>query len=988
MLSIAAVASAGGAASYYASDNYYTEGQLTEHSQWAGLGAAALGLSGTVEQDRFEAVLAGRLAEGIAIRDGVRGAHRPGLDLTFSAPKSVSLLAYLGGDARLLDAHRAAVIDALGWAERQLAEARVSTGRGQQRQRTGNLVVALFQHDTSRLLDPQAHIHAVVANATRTASGQWRALSERPLWEDVTAIASVYNAAFRQKVEALGYITEYAGKHGQFEIAGIPRAVIAAFSQRRAEITREAASLAHPSPAAMQIVTLRTRGDKPADIDRAALHAQWQARAAGLGFDAPSLVEAARARAAREPTGWQRLVEGVRGVAAQARVLAERLGLSTGERDPLVPERPGRLAPPDHAAALAVAAGVRHLSEREAAFRPLALVKAALDLGAPVSATAVEARIALLTDKGLLRTSADGRMMTTAAAIADERAWAAELARGQGAARSLWQGNAKAEPRDAPSPPSVPAKGMAREAALEGADNGLDQQLTATAKGLGLRLTAGQRRAARAILAGDDRIMAIQGNAGTGKSAMLAPVARMAHDAGHRVIALAVSNQVAGSLGKDLGIEAMTVARFLARHADGRHADQLAGAVLIVDEASLLPTRLALALGRLANEARIARLVLIGDAKQLGAVEAGKPFTQSQHHGTPILAENLRARTPAMQAIHAAAQSHDIARLARLIAPHSIETSDGVAAAAAARWVGLSPEDRAQTGLFTTGRRLRDAVNQAVQQARLEQGELGIAVTISGMLHPLDLTREEQRLARSYAAGQAIELPRGLPGQGLPAGLAQIVAVTPAGKVMLDYPGGDRRQFDPARLPGNAGADLVRLYQPATATFHIGDQLRFATGDPRRGIAPADTATLTAASRDGLTLTTSTGRSISLATTDPLLRRLSLGYALNAHQAQGTTTTHAIIAAHAREGLLLSRSLTHVLFTRARETLTFITDSAETYTHQAERRSGEKTSALTVEERVQPVAAREPSTPTPLEKAEPARDMPVPERQRGLDFGL
>jgi hypothetical protein len=141
------------------------------------------------------------------------------------------------------------------------------------------------------------------------------------------------------------------------------------------------------------------------------------------------------------------------------------------------------------------------------------------------------------------------------------------------------------------------------------------------------------------------------------------------------------------------------------------------------------------------------------------------------------------------------------------------------------------------------------------------------------------------------------------------------VAVTPAGKVVLHYPSGDRRNFDPSRLPGNAGADLVRLYQPTQATFHIGDQLRFAAGDPRRGITPADTATLTAASRDGLTLTTSAGRSISLGATDPLLRRLSLGYALNAHQAQGTTATHAIIAAHAREGPLLTRSLTHVLFT-------------------------------------------------------------------------
>ena len=248
MLSIASIASGGGAANYYAGDNYYTDGQLTEASLWFGQGAEQLGLSGRVEANVFEAVLAGDLPNGAQIPAGARGGHHPGVDLTFSAPKSVSLLAYIGGDDRLLAAHMDAVRSTLAWTEKTFAEARVSKGRGQEVVGTGNLLVALFQHDTSRLLDPQAHVHAVIANATKAPDGKWRALAEYALWQGKTTIASVYNAEFRQRVESLGYRTEPTGKHGQFEIAGIDRKVIMAFSQRRTEIEQEATKLEHNTP--------------------------------------------------------------------------------------------------------------------------------------------------------------------------------------------------------------------------------------------------------------------------------------------------------------------------------------------------------------------------------------------------------------------------------------------------------------------------------------------------------------------------------------------------------------------------------------------------------------------------------------------------------------------------------------------------------------------------------------------------------------------
>lgn len=132
-------------------------------------------------------------------------------------------------------------------------------------------------------------------------------VAEFALWTGKTAIASVYNTEFRQRVGALGYRTEPTGKHGQFKIAGIDRKFIMAFAQRRAEIEQEATKLRHNTPAAMAAVTLRTRGDKQANVEREAIHAEWQHRAKGLGFHVPTMVHEATMRAAREAVPWHRL---------------------------------------------------------------------------------------------------------------------------------------------------------------------------------------------------------------------------------------------------------------------------------------------------------------------------------------------------------------------------------------------------------------------------------------------------------------------------------------------------------------------------------------------------------------------------------------------------------------------------------------------------------------------------------------------------------
>ncbi len=166
MMTVAPVASAAGAADYYSSkDNYYFLGDLD--SQWLGEGAKQLGLEGPVDLDAFTDLLHGRLPNGVELGREVQGnhVHRPGHDLTFSAPKSVSLLILAGGDRRLLEAHHEAVKETLAIIEQNVSARHTKDGVTSIVP-TGKMVAALFTHDTSRNLDTQIHTHAVLANVT------------------------------------------------------------------------------------------------------------------------------------------------------------------------------------------------------------------------------------------------------------------------------------------------------------------------------------------------------------------------------------------------------------------------------------------------------------------------------------------------------------------------------------------------------------------------------------------------------------------------------------------------------------------------------------------------------------------------------------------------------------------------------------------------------------------------------------------------------
>jgi conjugative relaxase-like TrwC/TraI family protein len=169
--SVSALTSSAQASSYYEADDYYAEGGLSP-SEWQGKGAEVLNLSGEVDRDQFRALLDGKVAGAQlgTVRDG-QLEHRPGWDVTLSAPKSVSIMAEVAGDRRLIAAHGEAVRTAIAHVEAHMAATRIRDGGVVTREATGNLIIASFQHGTSRAQDPQLHTHNVIMNATQGEDG-------------------------------------------------------------------------------------------------------------------------------------------------------------------------------------------------------------------------------------------------------------------------------------------------------------------------------------------------------------------------------------------------------------------------------------------------------------------------------------------------------------------------------------------------------------------------------------------------------------------------------------------------------------------------------------------------------------------------------------------------------------------------------------------------------------------------------------------------
>jgi conjugative relaxase-like TrwC/TraI family protein len=315
MLTISKPLSSGQAQTYHAKEftssdqSYWSRGQ-TVTGEWQGRLAERFGLSGAVGAEEFarlsegqhpatgEQLVRHRQAHEYQNADGrtvTSVEHRAGWDATFSAAKSVSLTALVGGDDRVRMAHREAVAAALTELERY-TQAR--TGGNHPAEGTGQFVAAKFEHDTARPVDgyaaPQLHTHAVIFNITERENGQPRALQERGLFESQQFVTAVYQSELMYRLRNLGYEIE-PGRSGAPEIKGYTQEYLDASSPRSQQIRAYMERSGFEGHESAEIAAHSTR-DRKEILSPAEVLTAHRKLAAEFGNQADRVVSEARTR--------------------------------------------------------------------------------------------------------------------------------------------------------------------------------------------------------------------------------------------------------------------------------------------------------------------------------------------------------------------------------------------------------------------------------------------------------------------------------------------------------------------------------------------------------------------------------------------------------------------------------------------------------------------------------------------------------------------
>ncbi|SAL79647.1 MobF family relaxase [Caballeronia telluris] len=937
---------------YYAdsADDYYAKDGSA--MQWHGQGAEVLGLSGTVEQRRFAELLDGRIDQQTHLRrtkPSEARKERLGYDLTFSAPKGVSLQALVHGDEKIIAAHDKAVAAAVREAE-MLAAARYTAKGKTSVERTNKLVVATFRHETSREVDPDLHTHAFVLNMTQRHNGEWRALVNDGIVHSLSHLGNVYKAELAKELERQGFLLRY-DRNGTFDLAHFTDHQIHEFSGRRNQIDAQLAAWGldreTATPSQRDRAAMQTRERKTA-IDRDNVRAAWQARAKELGIDFHS----------REWAGV-----GKDGVGKDG---AEKDGLgkddvSADGRNRSRTRAPQIEKPLEYHADQTVRFAIRSLTERQAIVTGEALLAVALKHGyGRLSASDIRAAIDRAKDGGHLikedtlyrsmnparRDGKDAKAALGGPALTREQ-WIAELMTGnrtrEQAKAMVDSGIAKGRLQDTGTRYTTHiAQRRERDIlALERAGRlRIEARLTAqqidaylatrtrTDERPGLNVE--QARAVARIADTTNQFMAVPGFAGVGKSYMMKSAKELLEEHGYHVSALAPYGSQKKAL-EESGIETRTLQSFL--KAKNKKLD--GNTVVFIDEAGVIPARQMLETMKVI-EATGARAVFLGDTAQTKAIEAGKPFEQLLAAGmqsTEIRTIQRQKHPELLKAVELAAVGKAAASLAHITRVREVKDSNQRYSAIVQAYAGLAPAERTETLVITGTNHSRKEINDGIQRALGLKGT-GIEYTL---LDRLDTTRAERRHSKYYEKG-AIIIPERDYRSGLKRGEQYTVLDTgPGNRLTVRGADGAVLTVSPAQTT------QLSVYKPERTELAVGDQIKITRNDKDRDLANGDRFTVKEI-REKEIIVEGGGRRITLDADQAMYA--SLAYASTVHSAQGLTCDKALINLETRS-LTTAKDVYYVAVSRARYEAEIFTDDGKRLP-AAVSREADKTAALEI----------------------------------------
>ena len=848
MIRITQQESAAGAKRYYATADYYSEGQEIVGA-WGGKGAERLGISGTVDKDAFERLcdnLHPGTGEPLTVR--TRSERTVGYDFTFSVPKSVSLLYALSGDQGIMDAFRGAVDETMREIEAEM-KTRVRRGHQDTNRTTGNLTWAEFIHTTSRpvdgLPDPQLHAHVFVFNNTWDAVEQrWKAGQFREIKRDAPYFQAAFRVRLSNRLQDLGFGA--VRKRDDFELAGIAPDVLKRFSRRTAVIERMAEEKGIKNPDRKAELGAETREKKSQEVGWNALRKEWDSR---LSRDERAMLATVHQRDKR----YERSINGQR-------------------------------AAVDHA--------IDHSFVREAVMPERKVLTEALKRG--LGTLTVENTARELKQRPLIRSEVDGRAMATTKNMLSSEKKLVEFARdGRGRCRPLG---------DPKRPCSRPW------------------------------FNEGQKAAVAHVLGSRDRVMAIRGVAGTGKTTLEQEIGEAIKEAGRPVVALAQGSSASRDvLRNEAGFEnADTVARFLK---DQKMQQSARDGVILVDEASQLGTHDMLDVFRIAEEQN-ARVLLVGDRRQHRSVIAGEPLKLLEK----------RAGLPVVEVTDIMRQQGDYKKVAKLLSEGEAELAFELLDKLG--WIREAPDDErnqqiASAYISAVAEKKRNHEHKSALVVAPTHAE-GAAITsaIRARLKEQGALKGE-RIVTSWVSAKLTEAQRTDP---------------------TEYNAGDMVQFQQNAKGYTKGTRIVvgdgvavpmemakrfELYRSQQMALAVGDRIRITAGgktkDGKHRLSTGALFTVEKFTRHG-DIVVDHGWVI-----DRDFGHIAHGYTVTSHASQGKTVDKVIVAISSQSLPATDQRTAYVAVTRGKEQALVFTDNHEELMH-AVQRSGIAMSAIELAE--------------------------------------
>ncbi|WP_281275042.1 MobF family relaxase [Geomonas oryzae] len=954
-MSVSPGMSASQAGGYFSREDYYLKGaDQGEHSRWLGRGADSLKLAGQVREEEFRALCAGRdptsrerIVAPKLVRDKKTGElveiRRAGNDCTFSAPKSVSIL-YAAGSEGIKEAHDAAVAAVLGHAEE-----RYSFYRCHGEVVRGEMVAAVFDHATSRSLDPQLHSHVFIVNAVRTVNGDWKGNRNRTLFQDQKLLGRLYRQELVHELEQRGYGIVFTSRSKMFfEVAGVDPQLIEHFSSRRKAIEQQ--------------VRLWNEGGKFPGVPHARL------------FEMAAL----ETRDPKREVTRQDVVEAFeQGF--------NRCGTTSFEVKEKLERSRGCPVPPGHSAPEVVRLAADRLVEREAVLERARLLDRAVEIsggrhGIEELNRALEEGV-----RDVMRLGRDGR------------------GREYYTTREMQE----LEARNLETVRTLP--GFRSVTTFDEVAAYLRHQEETG----GVRLSAGQKEQVVNELAGSRSVSVVEGKAGTGKTLASQVIEEFNREVlepqgkEHRTFNVAYTAKAASEMEKACGRPGWTVDAFLNARARGevrlQRQDEavpmlvVAGervelsrgtqVVLRVDEAGMLGARQAGLLldtvRELQGEGVQVKLQLIGDPRQMPAIAAGDLFRQvlklSEEGAADVahLDEIRRQKDPGLLEIAKVLNREDrlpgenarealdsLKETGRVIEREGREALLAEAVreyrAQAAR---LSPDaakaalgERQSVLLVAATNADREELNRAIRESRVAAGEIE-----PGRSFKVLVPATTGVTADSYREGEVVVFSgyRGVDGRMERWGarlntVGKVTGIDPEGnrvEVAYSFKGKARSGAEAVRnvtkkLPAAEMAGRVTVYREEERIFAPGDRLVTLKNDWEHGVRNGSLGVVERFDETGQPVVRFETGEVTLDLAR--YRHIDHAYAVTLHKSQGSTVEHAILFAPVRPGgeknqvpaegyARASYNALNVAVTRARYGATVCTNSLSDLAREVER---------------------------------------------------